>query len=290
MRGDGRKYALIGVPCFLRAGRLLAEQDTELDGQLAFYLGLVCGHLKSQAFAEALAWQTGVAPQDLQTVDFRVKVPNRPASHYDFGAVSRDGNVSTRATASLVGGSWGHAMFQLNACNYCDDIFAETADVAFGDAWLPRFKADWRGTNVIVSRRPVIDEILREADDIWLEQVSAQEVAETQAGNFRHRRVGLSVRLQDDLDAGLSVPVKRVPPNVDGVDEKRLRLIRLRRVISDRSHVAFDRARAANDLNVFLEAMQPLIDKYAGIEHGGAGRRIKLAVGRRLRKLQSPKP
>lgn len=289
VRGDGRKYALIGVPCFLRAGRLLAQQDAELETQLAFFLGLVCGHLKSQAFAEALAWQTGVGPDELETVDFRVKAPGRPASHYDFGAQSRAGTVETRATAALLGGSWGHAMFQLNACNYCDDIFAETADVAFGDAWLPRFKADWRGTNVIVSRRPAIDEILRDADDIWLEELSAQEVADTQAGNFRHRRVGLSVRLHDDIEHGLSVPVKRVPASIDGIDGKRLRLVRLRRIIADRSHGAFARARAAGDLRVFLDEMQPLVAKYSGIEHGGTGRRINQAVRRRLRKLQTPK-
>jgi hypothetical protein len=214
-----------------------------------------------------------------------VKAPGQPASHYDFGATAHDGSLRKRANSTLMGGRWGHAMFQLNACNYCDDIFAETADVAFGDAWLPRFKADWRGTNVIVSRRPVIDEILREADDIWLAELSAEEVAETQAGNFRHRRIGLSVRLHDDLEAGLSVPVKRVPASVDGVDAQRLRLIRLRRIITDRSHTAFAQARSENDLNVFMDAMRPLVAKYSGIEAGGTRRRIQRAIRRRIKVL-----
>lgn len=59
IRGDGRRYALIGVPCFLRAARLLTEQEPALSEQLVYFLGLVCGHLKSQAFPEALAWQVG---------------------------------------------------------------------------------------------------------------------------------------------------------------------------------------------------------------------------------------
>ena len=62
VRGDGRRYAVIGVPCFLRAARLLAEEDPVLGGQFAYFLGLVCGHLKSQAFAESLAWQAGRRP------------------------------------------------------------------------------------------------------------------------------------------------------------------------------------------------------------------------------------
>ncbi|WP_354003125.1 Coenzyme F420 hydrogenase/dehydrogenase, beta subunit C-terminal domain [Alteromonas mediterranea] len=28
---------------------------------------------------------------------------------------------------------WRYAFFQPNACNYCDDISAETADIVFGD-------------------------------------------------------------------------------------------------------------------------------------------------------------
>lgn len=55
IRGDGKRYALVGVPCFITAGRHLARNDEELGSQLAFYVGLVCGHLKSSAFAELLA-------------------------------------------------------------------------------------------------------------------------------------------------------------------------------------------------------------------------------------------
>ena len=285
VRGDGNRYALIGVPCFLRAGRLLAQQDSGLAAQLSFFLGLVCGHLKSQAFAEALAWQTGVPPAELADVDFRVKAPGRSSSHYDFGATDTDGTEKTRQTSELVGGSWGHAMFQVNACNFCDDIFAETADVAFGDAWLPRFKEDWRGTNVIVSRRPEIDAILRDSDELWLDELTLDEVVATQAGNFRHRRIGLSVRLADDAAAGLSVPRKRVAASLDGIDEKRVRLVRVRRVIADRSHDAFAAARAAGDLSLFLEAMRPLVSKYTGIERGTTGRSLSARIARKLRSL-----
>ncbi|WP_395244566.1 Coenzyme F420 hydrogenase/dehydrogenase, beta subunit C-terminal domain [Agromyces sp. MMS24-K17] len=284
VRGDGRRYAVLGVPCFLRAARLLAEEDAQLGSQLAFFLGLVCGHLKSQAFAESLAWQAGVPPQDLETVDFRVKVPGRSSSRYDFGAVGPDGEHDV-PTASLVGGSWGHAMFQIGACDFCDDIFAETADIAFGDAWLPRYKEDWRGTNVIVSRRPELDALLRESDELVLDELDLDEVAATQAGNFRHRRIGLRVRLHDDAAKGLSVPAKRVPPTLDGIDSKRVRLVRQRRLISRTSHDAFAEARAAGDLHVFLDRMRPLVEAYTRIDRGGLAQRFASRLRRRIRRL-----
>lgn len=38
------------------------------------------------------------------------------------------------------------------ACDFCDDVFAETADIALGDAWLPEYVQDGNGTNVVVTR------------------------------------------------------------------------------------------------------------------------------------------
>src|SRR3546814_14393552 len=82
--GDGKRYAFVGVPCFVKAISLLMRQDARLAEQIRFRDGLVCGHLKSAAFAECLSWQTGVTPEELAAVDFRVKDPDPPATRYRF--------------------------------------------------------------------------------------------------------------------------------------------------------------------------------------------------------------
>ncbi|MBK8018945.1 MAG: Coenzyme F420 hydrogenase/dehydrogenase, beta subunit C-terminal domain [Betaproteobacteria bacterium] len=71
VRGNGRRYAFVGVPCFVKAARLIAEQDEQLGRQLVYFIGLVCGHLKSFAYAELMAWQQGVTPDKLERFDFR---------------------------------------------------------------------------------------------------------------------------------------------------------------------------------------------------------------------------
>lgn len=266
IRGDGRRYAILAVPCMITAARLLCRNDQVIAQQLTCFLGLVCGHMKSRGFAESLAWQAGVPPQDIGTIDFRVKREGRASTDYDF-AVSRRGAVEilSMPTKKALGGNWGHGMFQLNACNYCDDVFAETADVAFGDAWLPRYKSAWMGTNVLVTRDPMIDRMLHEAaldHELMLEPLTADDVAESQAGNFRHRRLGLAVRLQDDIDEGRSVPTKRVSPGREGVPRSRLKLIRLRREISARSHEALYRAKQSGSLDSFVKEMRPLVRRY----------------------------
>lgn len=44
---DKKRYALVGVPCFIKAARLLCLQDPVLHESIRVFVGLVCGHLKS---------------------------------------------------------------------------------------------------------------------------------------------------------------------------------------------------------------------------------------------------
>lgn len=284
IRDDDRRFAVVGVPCYIKAVRLLADQDPIIRDRVKVYVGLVCGHMKSQFFGESLAWQLGIAPADLATVDFRIKNPDRAASDYDFGARAKVNNEwRKRRTGDLVGGNWGHAAFQPEACNFCDDIFAETADVSFGDAWLPQYTDDWRGTNIVISREASIDEILergKESGVIALESVGAEEIAKSQAGNFRHRRVGLAVRLADDIELGLRVPKKRVDPGYEDVDGKRLKIIRMRRQLSQLSFAAYRSAKKEHDLNIYLQIMEEGIRQYRLLETSPFWRRAASKIKR----------
>ena len=270
VRGDGRRYAVVGVPCFIKAARLLADEVPDLGAQLVFFVGLVCGHLKSQFYAESLGWQVGIEPDDLASVDFRMKNPDRRANRYDYEAIAEsDSTPRSREVASTIDGSWGYGAFQPEACNFCDDVFAETADVVFGDAWLPKYNDDWRGTNIAVSRSAIASEILEAAavdGTVVLDPLTVDDAAQSQAGNFRHRRMGLRVRLADDIEVGLSVPRKRVEPGRDGVPKGRIPLIRQRRAMSRLSLEAFAAARAAGRYALYEEPMRTAIAEYRRID------------------------
>lgn len=265
-----QRYALVGVPCFIRAARSLCREDSSISDRLTMFVALVCGHLKTHAYAESLAWQLGIHPSELEAVDFRMKVAGRPASDYRFGALqSGESDMRTSPMADLLGGDWGLNAFQPEACNFCDDVVGETADVSFGDAWLPEFEADSRGTNVVVSRNKRIDHILAQAAasaEIQLFPATPADVAASQAGGFRHRREGLAVRLADDIAAGLSVPKKRVQPDVNVVDERRARLYRQRRRIAQLSHGLFAQAVENNNLNIYLKVLRREIRRYRRLE------------------------
>ena len=269
VRRTSGRYVLVGVPCMIRAARNLCRQDPVIRDRLHFFVGLVCGHMKTAGFAESLAWQLGVEPSALAAIDFRVKNLDRPSNDYDVLARSSDGSEVRAPTRSLIGTNWGHAAFQPEACNFCDDIFAETADIVFGDAWIPRFEADSRGTNVYVSRNRVIDEILdagARRGDIHLEALEPRAVEASQGGNYRHRREGLAVRLADDIERGLSVPRKRVEPSTTHLDERRTAVIRHRREMARQSRLVFARAKELSDLGVYTSFMRREIRAHSRLE------------------------
>ena len=272
VRGDGRRYAIVGVPCFITAMRHLEEVDVDLRDQFTWHIGLVCGHLKSQFFAESLAWQSGVPPEDLEAIDFRVKNPARRSYSYDYEVRGRAQGPRLRRTQTAIDGNWGYGAFQPGACNFCDDVFAETADVVFGDAWLPKYTDDWLGMNVVVTRHADADRILADGfrdGAIRLEELTVEDAARSQAGNFRHRRDGLRVRLADDLAAGLSVPRKRVDAGYERISTQRIALIRQRRAMSELSFTAFAEARASGRLSAYTRPMRAAIARYRRVESAG---------------------
>jgi coenzyme F420-reducing hydrogenase beta subunit len=281
VRREPGRYALVGLPCFIKAARLLCRQEPVLAERLRWFVGLVCGHLKSMRFAELMAWQMGIRPADLVAFDFRVKLPARPANEYGMKATGlRNGAQSTGSSASrhLLGSDWGLGFFQYKACDFCDDVFAEVADIVVGDAWLPRFSQDPGGTNILVVRRPELDQIVREAAEqgrLRIESLAVDEVAQSQAAGLRHRRDGLRYRLHQARERDEWFPPKRVVPARVHLSRSERARYRLRERLRDLSHAAFAKALAADDLSAFASAVQPLVATY---------RRHRLTAAQRLRR------
>lgn len=192
------RYAVVGVPCFIKAVRLLCAQDPVLRERVVFTLGLFCGHMKSARLVESFAWQMDARIGEVGEVEFRLKDPHRPANWYTAELRLKGAEVRRKDWWGLADGDWGSGYFQNSACNFCDDVAGETADISFGDAWVEPYSSDGRGTNVIVVRSAVLHRLLRAAIDsgrLNLQAVDADFVVETQAAGFRQRREGLAFRL-----------------------------------------------------------------------------------------------
>jgi len=243
MRRVPGRYAVVGVPCFIKAVQLLRREDPVLRDRIAFTLGLYCGHMKSARMIESFAAQMGVGPHAIEHAEFRVKDASRPANWYRAEVMLPDGSRRARDWWHLVEGDWGSGFFQNSACDFCDDVVAETADISFGDAWVEPYASDGRGTNVVVVRSAALDAMLGEgiADGrLALAPVDGDFVAETQSAGLRQRREGLAWRLARTR----SRVRKRVRPNPAGLPLRRRMIYGIRAGISRWSHRIYALGRA----------------------------------------------
>jgi len=261
------RYAIVGVPCFIKAIQLLRREDPVFRERIAYTLGLFCGHMKSARFVESFAMQMGVPAGEVSAVEFRVKDVTRPASTYTAQLTLRDGTVHRKDWWNLVDGDWGSGFFQYEACNYCDDVIGETSDISFGDAWVEPYSSDGRGTNVVVIRSPEVAAFVREAieaDRLCLEPVDEEFVVATQAAGFRQRREGLAYRLTW-RKRGVR-PIKRVDPAVPDSPRRRL-IYRTRAFISRGSHRMFALARRTGRPAIYTRWGKAAVAFYHGFAY-----------------------
>ena len=286
------RYAVVGIPCFIKAVRLLCLEDAVLRQRIAFTLGLFCGHMKSARMVESFAWQIGADPERVAAVDFRLKDATRPANWYRAELTLHDGRRVAEDWWQFADGDWGAGFFQSPACNFCDDVVAETADIAFGDAWAEPYASDGRGTNVVIVRSAQLAAIVRsgiESGRLALTEVDSDFVVRTQEAGFRHRREGLAYRLSW-LRRGL-MPRKRVRPNSQGIAPRRKLVYRMRAWISRWSHPVFGLARALRMPAIYVRWARAVLAVYQALTYsrGRLGQVIDL-VESRLSVLWSGRP
>lgn len=285
---EGR-YAITGVPCFIKTLRLLALQDEVLRNRIKFTIGIICGGMKSANQAKMIGWELGVEPDNLSAIDFRRKYTDRPATQKIYQVWSKaDDKERYKNAGEIYGTDYGAGFFKPLACDYCDDVVGETADISFGDAWLPQFRNDSKGTSIIVVRNKEILSLLdraRVSKAVELFPVTAEEVARSQDGGFRHRREGLSYRLGKKEKKNEWVPKKRVMANQFPITEKRKKIYTLREEIAAKSHPAFLTALQKNDLQYFHKSMEPLVKRYYIANHGTLPVRIMNKAMARIKKI-----
>lgn len=277
------RYAVVGIPCFVKAVQLLRREHPVLHERIRYTLGLFCGHMKSARFVESLAWQMDVRLDEIDRVEFRRKLPDRPASWYNASLTLRDGRVVDKDWWHMADGDWGAGFFMDAACNFCDDVMAETADVSFGDAWVEPYASDWRGTNVVVVRSPAIASLVAdaiEAGRLDLAPVDADFVAQTQAAGLRQRREGLAYRLARRRK-GLQ-PRKRVAPDPRPCTLRRRLVYRMRFSISAWSHTMFRLSRRLGFATLYLRWARAAAAVYHALAyHRGRLGRIARRLGLR---------
>jgi hypothetical protein len=194
-------------------------------------VGIICGGVKSRFFTEYLAGKANVAKEKIQSPQFRIKDVNSDASDYSFGCYHTNTSEIRNIKMRSVGDMWGTGLFKANACDFCDDVTTELADISLGDAWLEPYVKDGKGTNVIVTRSAIAQKIITEGMDLHqlnLDKLPLDKFLASQQGSFNHRHKGLPFRIKRASRIGMVVPPKRFDDERIPLDFKLVQILRMK--------------------------------------------------------------
>jgi coenzyme F420 hydrogenase subunit beta len=180
-------WAIVGVPCLCAAIR----NSPRLGGKVPFVFGLACGMYQNIFYTEMLLAESGVDRENIENIEYRRKSDSGPPSDYRFRGTDNRGPGRQIAYHGLPSYLGMHAFFRLNACNFCMDVFAETADACFMDAWLPAYRKEPRGTSLVVVRNRELSELLFQGHskgELQFDGIGCEEVCLSQKGHIRRKR------------------------------------------------------------------------------------------------------
>ena len=207
------RYAIIGLPCFIKAIRLATQKNRILRERIPVLAGIVCGQLKNRHFTDYIASLAGIRGNDLRKVHYRGKSPDTPVSNYYYTFTRKDGTTGRIFWDDGISEPWMNRWFTLNACSYCDDIFAECADVACMDAWLPEYSKESQGTNIVLVRSQLVQDVIDQGimgKEVRLDPILIERVLQSQAGVIDSKHRNLAYQLYLGHQQGYKIPKKRI--------------------------------------------------------------------------------
>ena len=213
IRTNPGRYAITGLPCYIKALRLIMLRNRIFSERVKFLIGLVCGQTQSKYFVEYLFSMVGGNPKDLTQIKFRLKDPDKSVNNFGVRFFTvQPGKTKDLFWNEGVKEAWLKGYFRPKACDFCDDVFAELADVTFMDAWLPEFSNDSAGTNLVIVRSAKVEELFirgRGKGVISIANVSPEKVKQSQRGVIHRKKELLATRLALTKTKGY-IPQKRV--------------------------------------------------------------------------------
>lgn len=194
---DGR-VAVSGVACFVKAVRLKQYYYPELKDKIPFVVGIICGGLKSKYYTDFLAQSAGCF-SEYKHAEYRVKNKDSSALNYKFSCIEKNNNKIHMVEMKTLGDMWGTGLFKSNACDFCDDVVTELADISLGDAWIDPYDKSGLGNSIVITRSQTADKIVKdglELDHLVLDFLPESSIMKSQQGSFNHRHNGLKLRVE----------------------------------------------------------------------------------------------
>ena len=177
------RVAVLGTPCQIAGIRNIQKHDPAFRDKVVITIATFCGGVKSYRNLDLLTERNGIEPKAVTFFRFRGK--GQP------GSMRIEGNAG-RAVEIPYPQYVGHTGVSKHLrCHLCIDATGELADIACGDAWLPRFQSSGRPWSVVLTRNRTAADLIEEMIAqriITTEQVSLDEIKTSQRQNLASKK------------------------------------------------------------------------------------------------------
>lgn len=189
--------AVSGVACFVKAIRLKQIYNPELKEKIKFVVGIICGGLKSKYYTDYLAQEAG-CQSEYSHAQYRVKNEQSYALDYKFSCEEKSNKRIHMVEMRSLGDMWGTGLFKSNACDFCDDVVTELADISLGDAWIDPYDKSGLGNSIIITRTKTAQTLIKNGlkqKNLTLDKITEEKILLSQGGSFNHRHKGMLYRI-----------------------------------------------------------------------------------------------
>ena len=198
---EGR-VAVMATPCVIAGLRAIERRNPNyLKADVILHIANFCGGYKSFRNIKRLAKIHRVDYYNLS--DFRFRGGGQPGS---LRFVEQSGKTVSTPYPLYVGLNGYSKMLR---CHLCPDATGELADIACGDAWIPRFQNDINTWSMVICRNKRASDIVKQMRQdglIVTEDVTPDEVELSQRLNLASKKNRQSARMKLYSRLGYAIP------------------------------------------------------------------------------------
>ena len=206
MMQEAGHFAVVGLPCHIYGIKKAEKIYPKLAEKISFHIGLFCGGTANFLMTEYLLKRLKIKKEEVIRINYRgmgwpgnTLVKLRGVRHSD----KRDKVIFPFPFIIK-------SLFQPYRCVLCAEGFNKFADVSCGDAWLPEYRCDNRGTSIIITRNDIGEQVIRSAYEkgrIQIESIECVKVKQAQRSLIRHKTNNREAHFQLLRTLGKPLPV-----------------------------------------------------------------------------------
>jgi coenzyme F420 hydrogenase subunit beta len=198
---EGR-VAVMATPCVIAGLRAIEKECPDyLKADITLHIANFCGGYKSFRNIKRLAEIHKVDYYNLS--DFRFRGDGQPGS---LRFVENTGKMASTPYPLYVGLNGYSKMLR---CHLCPDATGELADIACGDAWIPRFQDDSHTWSMVICRNKWATDIMQQMEQdglIITEKVTSDDVEQSQRLNLVSKKKRQLARMKFYSRLGYAIP------------------------------------------------------------------------------------